>query len=89
MSSEGGAGVWLESLWRDLLLSEYSYYCMPLDKVYSIFKKRYELKLQALEITGKASILHGKQDAVQIKISFCRCDGIFRNLFLQLGRQSR
>lgn len=34
-----------------MLLSEYSYHCMPLSSIYTIYKKRYELKLQALEIS--------------------------------------
>jgi Beige/BEACH domain len=42
---------WLTMLWKDLLCSEYAYHCMPLTSVYTIYKKRYELKLQALEIT--------------------------------------
>jgi hypothetical protein len=49
--SDINSDCWLEDLWKDLLVSEYAYHCIPLDKVYTIYKKRYELKLQALEIS--------------------------------------
>jgi len=42
---------WLRSIWRDLLESDFSYQRMPLDEVYSIFKRRYQLKNSAMEIT--------------------------------------
>lgn len=42
---------WLRSVWRDLLESDFVYQKMPLDEVYSIFKRRYQLKNSAMEIT--------------------------------------
>ena len=57
----------MEGLWKDLIGSDYSYHRMPLNQVYSIYKRRYELKLQALEIT----------DLAGYSIIFS-CDGIQR-----------
>ena len=42
---------WLTKMWYQLLHADYGHFKMPLSKVYTIFKRRYELENKALELT--------------------------------------
>lgn len=49
--AEGEEAEWLSKVWFQLLHAEYGHFKMPLGKVYTIFKRRYELQNRALEVT--------------------------------------
>lgn len=42
---------WLSDIWYQMLHADFGYHKMPLDQVYSIFKKRHNLKNCAMEVT--------------------------------------
>lgn len=50
-SVAGGEGEWLRKVWYQLLHADYGHFKMPINKVYTIFKRRYELQNRALEVT--------------------------------------
>jgi len=48
--------AWLSDIWSVMIGSNAGYFVMPLQEVYSIFKRRHHLKYTALEITDTSGI---------------------------------
>ena len=49
--AEEEEAAWLNKVWFQLLHADYGHFMLPLNKVYTIFKRRYELQNRALEVT--------------------------------------
>lgn len=49
-----GESEWLCGIWREVLSSEGGYKRVPLDEIYTVFKRRHQLKYTALRVTDTA-----------------------------------
>ena len=67
---------WLGEIWKEVLGSEEGYRCIPLDEVYTVFKRRHQLKYTALRITDTAgyTLLFSCDSEV-------KCDEVLLRLF--------
>ena len=53
---ENNEEIWLNKIWSIMLGYDAGYLVMPLQEIYSIFKRRHHLKYTALEITDTAGV---------------------------------
>ena len=49
-----GESEWLSGIWKEVLSSEGGYRKIPLDEIYTVFKRRHQLKYTALRVTDTA-----------------------------------
>ena len=71
-----GESEWLCGIWREVLSSEGGYKRVPLDEIYTVFKRRHQLKYTALRVTDSAgySLLFSCDTEA-------KCDEILQRLF--------
>jgi Beige/BEACH domain len=71
-----GESEWLCGIWREVLSSEGGYKRVPLDEIYTVFKRRHQLKYTALRVTDTAgySLLFSCDTEA-------KCDEILQRLF--------
>ena len=67
---------WLADIWKEILGSEEGYRCMPLDEVYTVFRRRHQLKYTALRVTDTAgyTLLFSCESEI-------KCDEVLLRLF--------
>ena len=67
---------WLADIWKEVLGSEEGYRCMPLDEVYTVFRRRHQLKYTALRVTDTAgyTLLFSCESEI-------KCDEVLLRLF--------
>ena len=67
---------WLAGIWQEVLSSEDGYRCIPLDEIYTVFKRRHQLKYTALRVTDTAgySLLFSCETEL-------KCDEVLLRLF--------
>lgn len=67
---------WLFSIWKELLNSDENYICMQLNDVYTIYKRRYQLKYTALSVAD----IYGYTILYSLE-SETKCNDILTRLF--------